>query len=266
VTATLRVALFVEGSSDVGIRRSRSWIEEIWNKHLAALVGAGGFEPVVPISKKDLVAMDRLAHRPTGSEPLDKKLQRYGAGTAFDAAIVAWDLHPEWNELGDFCRWRETVRLFECLAASQALPTGWREAAAAKAAEYAQRSSPGARVSPPHIAPGTILPLCMDPEFETLLTASEDAALRALRLASPPKGWPTSGWGIGATRRPSEDVLRLAIRSLPADSSVRRQVRGGWRDNKNEWGEFLLRGLLGDQTGRDAVHSHPICRRLAELA
>lgn len=265
MTDTLRIALFVEGSAGVGLRRSISWVDEIWNTHLSGLVGGGGFDPIVPISKKDLVSMDKLIHRPTGSEPLDMKLRRLGAGTAFDAAVVAWDLYPEWNELGAFCRWEECVRLLECVASSEALPNNWREAAAAKANDYAERAVPSARTSLPQIAAGTILPLCMDPEFEALLTASEDAALRALKLSTKPAGWPSSGWGIGGAQRPSEDLVRRAIGSLPRDNPARRQIRGGWRENKNEWGEYILRSLLKDPAGHDVLKRHPICRRLAEL-
>ncbi len=261
---TLRVALFVEGSSYIGLRRGAPYLTEIWNKHLVNLVNGKHFECVVPISKKDIVAMDNIAHRPTGTEPLDLKLKRFGAGEKFDAAVVAWDLHPAWNELGVFCRWRETVRLLECLAASRALPQNWCRAAAAKVADYKKRPKSNQRPGPPRLTDGAVLPLCMEPEFEALLTANEEAVLRVLGLGSRPSGWP-SGWGIGGTRRPSEEVMRVAIGSIPVQSTIRRQVRGGWREKKNEWGEYILRGLLQDSTGRGVLANHPISRRLSEL-
>lgn len=264
MTDGLRVALFVEGSSDVGVRRTVSWLSEIWSGHLASLTGHPAFELVVPISKKDLVAMDDAAPRPTGTEPLDMKMRRYGAGSVFHSAIVAWDLHPEWNELGTFCRWDETVRLCDLLARSRALPEHWRSQAAARAADYNQRGTPSERRSLPRLVDGVILPLCMEPEFEALLTSREVATLRALGFSSRPSGWP-SGWGPGATRRPAEEVLRVAVECVPRASPARRRVRGSWRGNKNEWGEYILRQLLADADGREAIRRHPMVERLADM-
>lgn len=264
MTDRVRAALFVEGSSEVGIRRTTTWLEEIWNNHLIGAAGCRRFELIAPISKKDLVGMDPNVARPTGSEPVDMKLVRLGAGRAFDAAVIAWDLHPSWNALGVFCRWDETVRLYELLAASTVLPESWRAAAASRLADYQQRASPGARSAPPRMLPGTVLPLCMDPEFESLLTADERGVRRALGFDSRPPDWPTA-WGPGGTRRPSEDVLRPAVKCIPPASPLRRRIRGGWRERKGEWGEYILRELLNDTAGADTVRAHPIARRLAEV-
>jgi hypothetical protein len=187
----VRVALFVEGSSDVGIRRTRSWLEQIWNGQLVAVAGRAPFSLVAPISKKDIVAMTQEP-RPTGSEPLDMKLARLGAGTVFDAAVVAWDLHPRWNPAGSYCRWDETVQLLDCLAASSALPGNWQSRCAERAREYRARTLPSDRLGPPSIEHGVVLPCCMDPEFESLLAADEAGVLRALRLTARPDGWPRS--------------------------------------------------------------------------
>lgn len=264
MTDTLRIALLVEGSSDTGIRRASTWLEEIWNGHLVPAVGRQPFEVVAPISKKDLVAMDPSIVRSTGSEPLDMKLVRLGAGEKFDAAVVAWDLQPAWNDLGAFCRWAECVRLYELLSQSNVLPEPWRMQAAQRLSDYGQRAVPNARPTPPQLRPGTVMPLCMDPEFESLLTANEAATRRALGLASTPSDWP-GGWGPGGTRRPAEDVLRVAIECVPGNSPIRRRIRGGWRQQKSAWGEYLLRQLLAEDVGRQSVVSHPISVRLSEL-
>lgn len=260
----LRVALFVEGSADVGIRRTATWLDEIWNAHLITAVGGRPFDAIIPISKKDLIAMDSRVPRPTGSEPLDMKLRRLGAGTAFDAAVVAWDLHPAWNALGVFCRWEETVRLYELLADSVALPGEWRAQASARLAEYRGRKLPSARAATPRLAPGVVQVLCMDPEFESLLAVDETGVRRALGFATRPPNWPTA-WGIGGTRRPSEDVLRPAVQCVPRASPVRRRIRGGWRERKGEWGEYILRQLLADNATAATVRSHPIARRLSDV-
>jgi hypothetical protein len=264
VSTGLRVALFVEGSSDAGIRRSSTWLEEIWNGHLIGAVGRRPFELVVPISKKDLLAMDTDLPRPAGSEPLDMKLVRLGAGRTFDAAVVAWDLHPAWSSLGVFCRWDESVRMYELLAGSQVLPDDWRRQARARLQDYQARHSPSMRPRSPRMEPGMVHLLCMDPEFESVLSVDERAVRRALGLNSRPSGWPT-GWGVGGTRRPSEEVLRPAVQCLPRTSPVRRRIRGGWRERKGEWGEYILRQLLADASTATAVQSHPIAERLAEI-
>lgn len=264
MNSPLRVALCVEGSDDTGLRQHGSWLDLIWNEHLPDLVGGRRFERVIPISKKDIVAMALPAHRPTGTEPLDMKLARLGAGTHFDAAIVAWDLHPKWNVDGPFCRWDETVKLLQCLSRSESLPDNWRSACAERHGAYAARRRPSDRPNAPALAPGSVLPLCMDPEFESVLTADERAVMRALGVATRPARWP-SGWGAGGTRRPGDDVLRQAIDSLPRQSEVRRKVRGSWRQNKGAWGELLLRNMLDDAAGREGLAAHPVVTRFAEL-
>lgn len=260
----LRVALFVEGSAEIGIRRTSTWLEEIWNKHLVGAVGGRPFDVIVPISKKDLIAMDSGVPRPTGSEPFDMKLVRLGAGSVFDAAVVAWDLHPAWNALGMFCRWEETVRLYELLAGSASLPGNWRAHANARLADYRGRNAPSARAAAPQLAPGVVQVLCMDPEFESLLAVDETGVRRALGFNTRPPNWPTA-WGVGSTRRPSEDVLRPAVQCVPRASPVRRRIRGGWREHKGEWGEYILRQLLADNATAATIRSHPIVQRLSEV-
>ncbi len=155
--APLRVALFVEGSADVAVRSRQSWIDQILNEHLAPAVGCRRFELVVPISKKDVVALDPSVQRGTGSEPLDMKLARLGAGTRFDAAIIAWDLQPEWNGLGTFCRWEETKRLHTLIAESRVLPDSWRSFAAARRDDYLARAEPSQRLQVPQLVPAGAL-------------------------------------------------------------------------------------------------------------
>lgn len=264
MTAHLRVALFVEGSDERGARQASSWLEVIWDGHLRQVSGCTPFSKVVPISKKDLIAMDPTGPRPTGSEPLDLKLRRLGAGREFDAAVVAWDLYPKWNGLDSFCRWDETVRLVERLAASPALPNAWRLAAEKRHADYTARTEPRDRIGPRPLAAGDVFPLCMDPEFEDILTLEERRVRKALKLSSTPPGWP-GGWGGGAARHPSQDVLGPAISAaIRARSPLTRQIRGGWKTKKPEWGEYLLRTLLADSKGRAAITNHPLVARLTE--
>ena len=109
----MRTVLFVEGGSAPALPRRQSALTEIWGQ-IAEVLGFEGFCRVVPISKKHLVAMDPRNPPMSGAgEGLDKLMARMlNTGPAFDAAVVAWDLVPEWNADGDFCRWRETLNLY----------------------------------------------------------------------------------------------------------------------------------------------------------
>jgi hypothetical protein len=249
---------------DAAVHDRRAWLDRIWNEHLGRMVGSEPFAPIVPISKKDLIAMDPRVPRAPGSEPLDMKLVRAGAGSEFDAAIVAWDLQPQWNGMESFCRWNETLRFYELLGASRVLPDAWRRSAVARRDDYASRPHPGSRPRPPRLERGAVFPLCMDPEFESLLTADEAALKRALAVTDRIHDWPTA-WRDRGMRQPGDLLLGKAIEALPRQNAARRVVRGGWRQRKNEWGEYVLRRLIASPGGRDRIAAHPIVARLREL-
>lgn len=244
-------------------------LDEIWNERLGRALGLPRFDPVVPISKTHLVAMDPRNPPMSGAgERLDQLMARVLARTAFDVAVIAWDLEPAWNPREELCRWLETVDLYRFLSKSGELPEIWREKAGQRFRELSGRGTPGARSHPPRLEIGMVLPVCMDPAFEGLLVQDESAVKRALGLRAEPRGWPRTGWDDPRERRPDLRVLAPAVASLrrlrPAPD-ILRKVRGDLKTHKNEWGEFLLRELLQDERSRPLVLSHPIAKRLAEL-
>jgi hypothetical protein len=113
-----------------------------------------------------------------------------------------------------------------------------------------------------------VLPVCMEPMFETLLVQDEGALRRALSLQGRIPGWPAQGWGDPAVRKPDREVLGpaiLAVSRMRPKPAVLRTVRGDMKTNKDGWGEFLLRRLLADDLARPALLSQPLPKRLAEL-
>lgn len=266
----LRVALFVEGSSAPPPPRGLAPLDRIWNEHLAGELGFEPFTPIVPISKKHLVAMDPDAPPMSGAgEPLDLLMARWLERAPFDAAVVAWDLVPAWNPAEDFCRWQETLDLYRYLADSSALPVPWTTAARQRHVELSSRPAPDARAGPRRLRRNEVLALCMEPMFEGLLVRGEQAVRRALNLEGhpSPRGWPRASWGPPPPRHPDSTLLAPAIRSLrtlrPRPALTRRVV-GDFRTNKDGWGEYLLRRLLADDEARCDVMAHPLCVRLRE--
>lgn len=258
----MRVALLVEGSDEHGERQAAAWLERTWKECLGPSVGGPALVLVEPISKADVVAMN-TAVRPVGAEAVDLKLKRLGAGTAFDAAIVAWDLHPKWDDEPKLCRWRETLRLYEGLSASSVLPYAWQQHAAQRLTELRSRPQASARSGPAQIEPNATLALCMEPEFESLLVSDERALKRALGVIGSVEGWPRR-WRGKVNRHPGHDLVGPAIRAARS-SGARHPVRRGWEDAKNEWGFYLLSALLSDAASRKKVIAHPIPTRVAEM-
>jgi hypothetical protein len=269
--AELKIALFVEGS-DVRDIRGRSPFEKIWNENLRQALGLVRFEPIVGITKKHLVAMDPRKPRMSGAgEGLDRLIARLLKTLRFDAAIIAWDLAPPWNPDGSFCRWEETLDLYRFLAKSDDpnLPQLWKQKAADRLDALENRQAPGKRLGAPRLEEGMILPVCMEPMFESLLVQDERAIRRALGISGLVKGWPSHGWADATQRAPDRRVLNVAIQAIgrmQPRPEVLRRVRGDFETNKHEWAEFLLRKLLADERGRAVVLAHPIARRLAEIA
>ncbi len=267
---SLRVALFVEGSESPPPPRGLRALERIWNEDLPQALEIDYFEQVFPISKKHLVAMDPEKPQMSGSsEGLDQLMVRKLSTHPFDAAVVAWDLIPAWNpEEDSYCRWEETLRFYELLSLSDSLAEPWKSQAFHRHQELSNRPVPKARKRPPQIQEHSILALCMVPMFEELLVLDESAAKRALGIASRrlPSTWP-SNWGAGKSKHPDDLLLHAVntIRSLSPPLRVVKQVRGDMRNNKDGWGEFLLRKMLEDEQVSDVILQHPIAARLKEL-
>jgi hypothetical protein len=108
----LRIALFVEGSESPPQPRRDPALKKIWNEVLGATLNLRPFDPIIPISKKHLTAMDPRSPCMSGAgEKLDQLMARMLARNPFDAAVVAWDLVPAWNPKDQYCRWDETLKL-----------------------------------------------------------------------------------------------------------------------------------------------------------
>lgn len=266
----LRLALFAEGSESPPTPRGRQTLDLLWNGGLGQALGLPRFDIVVPISKTHLVAMDPSNPPMSGAgERLDQLMERTLRRSPFEVAVVAWDLEPPWNPEGQYCRWIETLSLYQFLADSDCLTEIWRSKAAQKFRELSARSVPSARRQLPALEPGMILAVCMEPVFEGILVQDENAIKRALDLVGRSvRGWPRQGWGDSQERRPDLNVLAPAIRALrdlQPRRPILRQVRGDMRTHKAEWGELLLRRLLRDPQARPLILAHPIARRLSEL-
>jgi hypothetical protein len=269
VSPQIRIALFVEGSTSPPTRDGRQSLEVLWNDRICQRLGLRRFDRVVPIYKTHLVAMDPRNPPMSGAgEPLDQLMVRELRRSFFDAAVVAWDLVPSWHPDEEYCRWLETLNLYRFLSLSDCLPQNWRDQARARFEELSSRPAPSSRSRPPRLQPGMILPLCMDPVFESLLVQDEGGIKRALGIDREPRGWPRRGWRDPQERRPDLNVLAPAIRSamgIRPKLGVMRAIRGDMRTHKTQWGEFLLKSLLDDEQSRDRVLEHPILRRLAEV-
>jgi hypothetical protein len=200
LSGPLRVALFVEGADDAAPRTSTTWLERIWNDHLTGAAGRHRFVAVHGISKRNVLALDPDHPPLVGTEALDDMLVRLGAGKEFDAAVVAWDVLPRWDDLPAPCRWEEQVRFYKHLSDSRAIPPTWVEYARRRRDDYRSRPRASQRAGPPSVRPGAILPLCMDPEFESLLVGNEAAVKRAFGLEGSVRDWP-NGWGSARSPR-----------------------------------------------------------------
>ena len=263
----LRVALFAESSAYPQPSRGRP---DPFRAFWAGLLGAlGRVEPVrfIPINKKHLVAMspNRPRTMSGADEGLDKLIARKHREEGFDAAVVLWDLVPFWNELGEFCRWRETLLFYERLGASEVLPEGWAERARQRHQELVARPVPSAAPKARPLQAGDLLAVCIDPMVEGLILQDEGAVRRALGLsAARGATWPTQGWGL--SRRPDTELLKPVLQSMAALSprpEVCKQIQPEYQTRKAEWGEYLLRQQLADSAAKAGIVQHPVSLRLA---
>jgi hypothetical protein len=260
-----KVVLFVEGEF-APRHRGPDPLTSIWRDRLPAGLGLVPIQRLVPISKKDIVAMDRKSRLSgAGAVPLDARIVAALRAEEFDIALIAWDLLPPWNKNLEVRRCEEVVRLFRGLAGSQVLPPLWRDHAQQRVQEFEARRAGAAYPGPPRLVPNSILAVCMEPTFESLLLCCERAIRDALGVESAGRiGWPS--WDQH-TMRP-ELILQKAIqvvRQLQARPRVMGQIRGDMITAKNEWGEYFLRRILDDERCREAFLSHPIALRLRDL-
>jgi|ERR1700694_163596 len=265
----LRVALFVEGSF-APLGRRRQLLHSIWNDRIASALGLSPFDPIVPISKTHLIAMDPQAPAISGAgEALDELFTRTHRMTRFQAAVVAWDLHPKWNPEAAYCRWNETVDLYRLLAQSNALDAPWKHFAHERFDDLRNRPEPSSRAVPAHVTDGSIIAVCMEPMFEAILAQDERCVRRALGITGRHLDrWPNRGWGDPAERQPDSRVLAPAIRATRLARPrprVASRIIGDFVTHKDDWNDHLLRSALADPECRGIVLGHPALRRLREV-
>ncbi|MBK7823675.1 hypothetical protein [Nannocystis sp.] len=265
----MKIALFVEGSTPVG---SKDQCARLWNTLLPAL-GRTSVDVVVPIGKDAITNMLGLPGS-TSAPGLDARIcdarRTHKLDPARDALIVAWDLEPPVDKDQRRCAWDEKIGVYQGIASSPLAllrDTAWA-ACAAKAATQLEnlRDVPPTGRSQRTVKAGAVLAVCMEPMFEALFTHDGRAVRRALDLKDDPPGWPT-GWGPNE-RDPSRKLMGPAIAAIhrmrPAHP-VRKIIRETWRNAKDEWGEYILRKLLADETQRKLILEHAISRRLKNI-
>lgn len=262
----MKVALFVEGSVAYSSAGSDP-LTELW-RILAVDVALGrAFDVVYGISKAQLVSMSSgVSSVSSLGEAFDYYLQRVIERDGIDRAVVAWDLHPKWNSHSARCRWEETLELYRGLASSPALPASWKYEAQQRLQALQARARPSARLGPPAKVQHSVLPLCMDSMFESLL-CDENLVREALGVVGTNvKGWPTR-WG-SSVPNPDSAILAPAVaavrRKFPKGAASR-HVRRDWRSGKNDWGLYLVQKATASPHLLARLQRHPIAERLAEV-
>lgn len=265
----LRIALFVEGSLGERKRDGGDWFLHLWQSTIVQALGLRSIDMVVPISKGNLAAMHPNTAKLKASSSTGVRLdqimaQRLKLKPAFDAAIIAWDLHPAWQPSVDFCRWEETLRLYRLLASSKELPSLWTTQAANRLSELTARALPSARSNPPILQPGSVLALCMAPEFESLLV-NESGFKTTLGLKGKQMlGWPRD-WDAANVPQPKallQKALSAARKTNPRPKAFQ-AIHGDMETSKHEWASFLL--THGSAEFIESVRTHPTGQRLQEL-
>jgi hypothetical protein len=263
---TLKVALFVEGSLGEKDRSGRPWLDILWRDKLAAALGLKPFARVVPFHKGQLTVLDKkegFRRSPAMNVGLDELIRVELARDSFDAGIIAFDLLPPWDAKAKICRWEETLRFYRAMKNSTRLPEDFRTRAGERLAELEARARPSDRFAPPRLDRGSLLAVCMDPEFEALFE-DEIAVRRVLGVGRKlPKGWPPT-WGEGGVAL--KTLLSRAInaaRSLDPAPKVLRQMRGDFVDRPHEWAAYFAGS--GEARMLETISRHPTSQRLREL-
>ncbi len=263
-----KAVLFVEGELTPH-PRGPDFLRTIWQQHLVESLGLIHIERIVPINKKNLVAMDKAMLNMvsgTGIVPLDELIARELRREEFDVAVVAWDLQPRWDPSAEACRWEEVLNLYRGLAESKApLDRPWRRWASDRFNELSRRNKEQSNPNPPSLETGAVLAVCMEPMFESLLIVCEQTIRRALGVKDRGRvKWPT--WNEHPQR--PEYLLGLAIKAArdvdPKPRAIK-LVRGDMKTAKHEWGEYFLRNMIQDPRCLEKVRRHRTAARLVEL-
>ncbi len=257
----MRIAFFVEGSEPESGPKPE--LLEIWTLICKSL-GVLSPDLVFPINKKQLIAMDPGKPPMSGAaEALDDYLRRKYRSREFDAAVVLWDLHPQWNKNATMCRWTETIDLYKYLKDRALLPKEFQDWVQQRYTDLSQRSFPSQRATPVQLTKGAIVPICMEPEFENWLLHDERALKEALDL----KGKRAKNWSkIKLPAQPQRRKVHLAEAILAAQaarSPITKKVHDDWERNQLGWTQFLVRSLASQSSKKWA--SHPLARRLKEV-
>lgn len=262
----MKVALFVEGTdqSTSSVADSDP-LARLWNETLCRVAGVRAFDVVIGFSKRNIVAMDPAVKSLSGvGESFDELLIRMEESHEFEAAVVAWDLHPRWNPQYAYCRWQETLNFYTGIASSARLAPGWRDSAAARLAEYESRSVASERTQMPILSRFSIQALCMDRMFESVLMIDDG---RALREALGVEGTRVPLWPKAHRGQKEDEYVAKAIaacRRAKINTPLMRGVRGDFDTAKHEWG-----GVLAEKIARGrfsaSLTGHPTIRRLAEI-
>ncbi len=261
-----KTVLFVEGEC-VPRPRLPEPLDTIWRHHLVNALGLSSIARIIPISKKNVLALDDTARvSGVGTVPLDVLIARELETEPFDAAVVAWDLLPPWDKNATVDKWSEVLSLYRGLAASQVLPDKpWLRWAQSRFQALSRRARGCQRGRPPRLEAGAVLAVCMEPTFESLLLVCEDVIRRTLGVGDGRKiGWPSwSGHGPLP-----EEVIQSAIQAAskirPKTQAIK-SIHGDMITAKNEWGEYLLREMIRDGRCLNKIKRHPTAVRLIDL-
>lgn len=247
----MRVALFVEGSS---APPGRATLDHAWNSILES-AGLRSFDRYYPISKTHLVAMDPSKPKMSGAaEGFDDYVRRMHQRDSFDAVVVAWDLAPPWDTSAPGCRWQETLSIYDNIQKRKRIPDPFLSWASGRYMELKARKNPSARTALPKLEKGSIWPVCMEPEFESLLISDEKALKRAVGLSGvQARNWPS--------RKINQNKRFLAEAIVAASQDIKKRIRGDWRTNQYGWCEYLVKQLAAESYWA----SHQVVLRLREI-
>jgi hypothetical protein len=96
--------------------------------------------------------------------------------------------------------------------------------------------------------------LYMNTSFESLLASDERALMRVLGHTTRPQAWPRFS-------NEKDPVALLEAAVATADENVRRRIRGGFRENRHGWADYILR----EAPKTSGLWRHEIFERLVQL-